>query len=502
MINEPPYTDPNVPVLLVVDDEQSILRAFNWVFRNEELLLLTAVNATEGIEIVREHQPNVVILDINLPDLSGLEAYQRIREIDPKIPVIFITGRGTTDTAIEATKLGALDYLFKPLDLHRLREVVRSAIDVSQRMRVPAIMASSDTTSDPNGSTQPNSADLLIGRSRAMNDVYRLVGQVAPLDDPVLILGESGTGKELIARAIWHHGSRSEAPFLAINCAAIHENLIESELFGHEQGAFTGAARQRIGKFEQYSGGTLFLDEIGDMAAGAQAKMLRVLQDQTFERVGGNQTIRSDVRIIAATNRSQEDLVQNHDFRSDLYYRLSVFTVKLPPLRERGSDLALLADHFLQRFSADFGKRIEGIAPEALRLLERYPWPGNIRQLQSVLKQAILKAVGPTIDPDCLPTNLRGTDGPSPQAHANASATLADWDQKISDSLTEDHGDLYREMMAPVERHLIMRVLRHTGGNQQQAAQFLGITRGTLRTKVRALDIGLDELKWSNFNQE
>ncbi len=479
--------------VLVIDDEKSILRAFDWVFKNENVRLLKATNAADGIEIAREHQPDVIVLDVNLPDLSGLDAYRTIREFDPKTPVVFITGRGTTDTAIEATKLGALNYLFKPLDLHKLRDVIHEAIDVSRRMHVPALVETSDEADDR--------ADVLVGRCQAMNEVYQLIGRIAPLNDPVLILGESGTGKELVARAIWHHSERGDAPFLAVNCAAIPDTLLESELFGHEKGAFTGADHLRIGKFEQCSGGTLFLDEIGDMAPAAQAKILRVLQDQTFERVGGSQTLRADVRVIAATNRRLEELLPNAEFRSDLYYRLSVFSIKLPPLRDRGGDLSLLVEHFLRRFGSQLGKRVHGVGAETSLLLERYPWPGNVRELQSVLKQALLKTTGDEVTAQCLPPHIRTGPNKSSTLQEALGSTLEGWNGSISKHLQAGGEDLYRQLMAPVERHLITCVLQHCGGNQQQAAKLLGITRGTLRTKIRSLEIDVEDAKWSKFDQ-
>ena len=287
-----------MPVLLVIDDEPAILHAFRRGFQQADVTVLTAASAAEGLAMVTQHDPDVVLLDLALPDLSGLDVFRRIHQRNPKIPVIFITGHGTTDTAIEAMKLGAFDYLLKPLELAHLRELVARACAISRLMRVPAV-----TEDEP--IQEP--ADVLVGRCPAMQDVYKAIGRVAPQDVTVLIRGETGTGKELVARAIYHHSRRAAAPFLAVNCAAIPETLLESELFGHERGAFTGAERKRIGKFEQCSGGTLFLDEIGDMTPLTQAKILRVLQAQQFERVGGNETIQTNVRIIAA-NRDLEHL--------------------------------------------------------------------------------------------------------------------------------------------------------------------------------------------------
>jgi len=473
------------PVLLVIDDEPSILRAFGWVIRKLDVGLLTADTAAQGIEMVQRHRPDVIVLDINLPDLSGLEVFRKIHKLEARIPVIFITGHGTTDTAIEAIKLGALDYLHKPLDLDKIREVLTNAFEVSRTMRVPARMATEESVDAR--------SDVLIGRCEAMLEVYQMIGRVAQQEMPVLILGESGTGKELVARAIWNHSHRSTSPLLAINCAAIPETLLESELFGHEKGAFTGADQLRIGKFEQCSGGTLFLDEIGDMAPAAQAKILRVLQDQKFERVGGNQTIETDVRLIAATNRRLEELLPNSQFRSDLYYRLSVFSIRLPPLRDRDDDLKLLVDHFLKKFSRELGKEVRGLTPKAMEMLGHFPWPGNVRELQSVLKQAILQTPGPLIAPDALPTTITGLGkGIHSVDSVFDESNLTDWDQFIIEKLRSGSDDLYAKSMAPIERHLLTRVLKYTGGNQLQSAKILGISRGTLRSKIQALGIALD----------
>jgi two-component system nitrogen regulation response regulator GlnG len=476
--------------ILVIDDEASILHAFRRVFGETEDLLLTASSATEGIEVVTRDRPDVVILDLNLPDASGLEAFERIRRIDARIPVIFITGHGTTETAIEAMKQGAFEYLLKPLNVDRVRELVERAAEISRLSRVPAVVTEEAPAQGP--------ADILIGRSLAMQEVYKAIGLVAPQDLAVLILGESGTGKELVARAIYQHSRRGARSFLAINCAAIPETLLESELFGHEKGAFTGADARRIGKFEQCSGGTLFLDEIGDMTALTQAKVLRILQDGRFERVGGNETIRADVRLIAATNRDLESMVAAGEFRGDLFYRLGVVSITLPPLRERAEDVPLLVEHFLRRFSPELGKEVYQIAPEALDLLRRHPWPGNIRELQSILKQALLRAQGPVLLPDFLPASFRG--GEDVAASASAPSPF-DWEGFLDERLELGSQELYAEALAVMERSLLTRVLRHTEGNQVQAAKILGITRGSLRTKIRTLRIQIGRSVWSPADQ-
>ena len=322
---------PCAHLLLIDDDPVLIPEQVRQAFPAPAHRVEVAETATAGLEAVRSRPPDVILLDLHLPDQSGLEAYHQIRRIDARIPVIFVTIAKTADTAIEAMKQGAYDYLFKPLDLNHLRRVVGEALEVARRMRTPAVVAETQADTDVDGA--------ILGGCPAMREVYKAIGRVAAQDVPVLITGESGTGKELVARAIYQHGARSQAPFLALNCAAIPETLLESELFGHEKGAFTGAERRRIGKFEQCNGGTLFLDEIGDTPLAVQAKVLRLLQEQAFERVGGNETVRTDVRLIAATHRDLKTLSAEGKFRPDLYYRLGVFTIHLPALRDRGEDL-------------------------------------------------------------------------------------------------------------------------------------------------------------------
>jgi two-component system nitrogen regulation response regulator GlnG len=329
-----------------------------------------------------------------------------------------------------------------------------------------------------------------------MQEMCKVIGRVAPQDVNVLILGESGTGKELVARAVYHHSARADKPFLAINCAAIPEGLLESELFGHEQGAFTGATRRRIGKFEQCHDGTLFLDEIGDMPPLLQAKMLRVLQEQRFERIGSNEPVNTQVRILAATNQDLARLVEEGRFRKDLYYRLNVVTVQVPPLRERPGDVAELAHHFLFRYDRELGLDLRGFAPEALALLEAYRWPGNVRELQSAVKLAMLNASGHLILPEFLPDDVRAAARPSAPAAAAPRAEPAgfDLDGLIADLLRAGEGEVFDKVMGAVERVLLARVLRHTGGHQSQASEILGLNRTTLRHKLRALGMAVDRV--------
>jgi two-component system nitrogen regulation response regulator GlnG len=319
-----------------------------------------------------------------------------------------------------------------------------------------------------------------------MQEVYKAIGRVAAQNVTVLILGESGTGKELVARAIYQHSRRAGGPFLALNCTAIPEPLLESELFGHERGAFTGADRRRIGKFEQCSSGTLMLDEIGDIPPLTQVKLLRVLQERQFERVGGQETIHTDVRIIAATNRDLEQLCALGRFRNDLYYRLSVFTIRLPPLRERGGDLTLLVTHFVRRFARELGKDVRQVPPETLELLAGYPWPGNLRELQSILKQALLRATGPVLVPDFLPPGFG--QGVASQAPAIPTGP-ASWQRFVRERLEAGSTNLYAEWLNLLEPELLAEVLRHTGGNQVQTSRLLGISRNNLRSKMRMYGI-------------
>jgi two-component system nitrogen regulation response regulator GlnG len=464
-------------VLLIDDDPALIPEQVRQAFPAPRSRVEVAETGREGLERVRAEAPDVILLDLRLPDQSGLDVYQQIRQIDARIPVVFVTLAKGADAAIEAMKQGAYDYLFKPLDLDQLRRVVGEALEVARRMRAPAVVAETAADSDFEGA--------ILGSCPAMHEVYKAIGRVAAQNVPVLITGESGTGKELVARAIYQHGQRAKAPFLALNCAAIPESLLESELFGHEKGAFTGAERRRIGKFEQVNGGTIFLDEIGDMPLALQAKMLRLLQEQSFERVGGNETVRTDVRLIAATHHDLKADSAEEKFRPDLFYRLSVFTIHLPPLRERGDDLALLVRHFLRRFSRELGRKIQDVAPEALERLRRYSWPGNIRELQSILKQALLQASGAVLLPAFLP-DLTGKLGKSGFAPPSAEFGLEAF---IGQRLGPDVQDLYAEVHHQVDRLLLPRVLEYTGGNQHRAARLLGIARQTLRQKLR--DLGL-----------
>jgi two-component system nitrogen regulation response regulator GlnG len=470
-----------VPTLLVIDDEESVRYSFRRVFGNEGVAVLTAATAADGLARAREHNPDVVVLDLQLPDKSGLAVFEEMRAAAPTRPVVFVTAHGTTQTAIEAMKGGAFDYLVKPVDLERISQVLRRAFDAARLMRVPAVLPAVEPT------------DEIVGHSPVMQEMCKAIGRVAPQDVTVLIGGESGTGKELVARAIYQHSRRADQPFLAINCAAIPEPLLESELFGHEKGAFTGADRQRVGKFEQCHGGTLLLDEVGDMPPALQAKLLRVLQDRRFERVGGHETVQADVRVLAATNQDLPRLVDAGRFRKDLFYRLNVVSIRVPPLRDRPEDVAELAAYFLFRYDRELGLDLRGFAPEALDLLHRYDWPGNVRELQSAVKQAMLNASGHLVIPEFLPEEVLGRFAP-PVAAATTAKDDVDLPALIDALLQQPAGRLYEQVIAAVERVLFTRVLRHTHGHQAQASELLGLNRSTLRHRLKTLGLEVDKV--------
>ncbi len=491
------------PKLLVIDDEPNITFTIVETIGSSALQVLTAGTAREGIELLQKMKPDVVLCDVRLPDLSGLDAFDRMRLIDPRVPVIIMTAFAKTETAIEAMRRGAFEYLVKPIDLSLLKQVVTRAIEVSRLSHIPAVVGEADADDGEN-------ADRIIGLSPAMQEVYKTIGRVASQDATVLILGESGTGKELVARAIYHYSKRSQMPFLAVNCASLTESLLESELFGHEKGAFTGADQRRIGKFEQVNGGTIFLDEIGDMSPATQAKALRLVQQQEFERIGGNETIKTDVRIIAATNQDLSAMVAAGTFRQDLYYRMNGFTIRLPPLRERREDLPLLLDHFVKVFNQEFGKKVRTVTEESQAILTTYKWPGNVREFQSAIRFAMVHATTDVLTVDCLPEHFRqrGAIEDSRGVDSIPSGSLSD-DEIVADSLATlsplnvndltrrllaaGQTDLYRELIAAVDREILVETMKHFGSNQFHAAERLGISRMTLRNKLRQAGLLADK---------
>lgn len=464
--------------LLVVDDEPNLLYSLESSLQSEELAVVTASTAKEGITAVAERKPDAVLLDVRLPDLSGLDAFLEMHRTDPHLPIILMTAFATTETAIEAMKRGAFDYLTKPVDLKRLRSIVSKALELRQMTRSPSEYQDIETLH--------TTGDTIVGGSATMQEVYKSIGRVATTGVNVLILGESGAGKELVARAIHDHSRRANKPFLPINCAAIPESLLESELFGHERGTFTGAEKRRLGKFEQASEGTVFLDEIGDMSGTTQAKVLRVLQDQRFERLGGDQTIQTDARIVAATNQDLDELAAAGRFRRDLLYRLRVYTIHLPPLRERTDDIPLLVDHFIRLYNLEIGRRVQTALPDAIAILKRYQWPGNVRELQGVIKNALVNATDKVLTAECLPAHMREATQlvTNVQRPADAGRDIANY---VHDLLAKGEHDVYRRIQYLVDEVVLREVMRFVNGNQMEASKILGVSRTTLRAKLRAL---------------
>ncbi len=423
-------------------------------------------------------EPNValVITEFRLEGMGGLKLIEEINAHKPQLPCVMLSNNTEATTAIKAVQAGAYDFLAKPCNSEELDEVIEEALSDEH----------ASTVSNKEPASTADEPIRLIGQSRAMSKVYRDLAKLAATPVTVLIRGETGTGKELIARALHEHGHRPHKPFIAVNCAAIPDNLLESELFGHERGAFTGANTRKIGRFEQAHGATLFLDEIGDMQPLLQAKMLRVLQEKVIQRVGGSDEIPVDVRIIAATHRNLGQMVEDGAFRSDLFFRLNGSTLRLPPLRDRLGDVSILTNHFLSVFGQEFSVDHPRITPEALSLLASQPWPGNVRQLQNVLRQAILKRRGLTIsasDLKPLLTSESEADEESLDKLASLIIAMAE-NGKLQDGA-------YREMISIAEHTLLHKMLQHTEGNQSKAAKLLGITRYTLREKLKTLDISL-----------
>ena len=472
--------------LLLIDDEADVQYSFRRIFDSPDLEIATASSGEEGLRVIPKLKPDLVLMDVRMGGITGLETLRRIRMTDKKLLVILMTAYGTTQTAIEAMKLGAYDYLLKPFDVPKLKELVGNALKAARDMRqvvsVAPLMESEDYELG------------IVGRTEAMQNVFKLIGQLAASDATALITGESGTGKELVARAIYSHSGRADQPFLAINCAAIPEQLLESELFGHERGAFTGATNQRIGKFEQCNGGTIFLDEIGDMTPATQTKILRVLQGGTFERVGGNTPIKVDVRIIAATNKPLEQAVAARQFREDLFYRLNVVRIPMPPLRERTEDIRLLVDYFLRKLAREQQMPPKSVSAGVIGALEKHHWPGNVRELENVIRRALVMAKGNAIlVTDLTPEIIGGGAVPIGASHGPAAGATVGNAGEICSLATQIFKLARKEprlkVIPAVERVLVMEALRETGNNQVQAAKLLGITRATLRKRIAKFGI-------------
>jgi len=465
--------------ILIVDDDKSIRYSLKRMLE-EKYSILTAHNGEEALERIKENSPDLIIMDIKMPGRNGIDVLKEIKTIDPKSLVIMMTAYGTTETAIEAMKFGAFDYILKPFPILQMKELVEKAISLRKLMK--------EEVTYPTTAGQEEKEERIVGSSAKMQEIYKMIGQVAPSDVTVLIRGESGTGKELIARAIYHHSLRSNQPFLPVNCAAIPDTLLEGELFGHEKGAFTGASARRIGKLEQCQGGTIFLDEIGDMSLSTQAKLLRALQEKSCERLGGMETIKVDIRFIVATNKDLEEAISNARFREDLYYRLNVVSITIPPLREKREDIPELVSYFLKKFNRELKKGVGGITPSAMEKITSYGWPGNVRQLENVLKRAMVLCQGEWILEDQLlfEKGWEKREAEDETTKKNVEDLLNSLFEELSKTVTTSQ-DL--DMISMLERGLILRALQKTGGNQLKAALLLGIHRSTLRGKMEKYNI-------------
>jgi nitrogen regulation protein NR(I) len=456
--------------ILLIEDDSGITDTLQRVLAAEGHDVASEKRGDDGLARAMKDSFNLVITDLKLPGLNGLELVRQLHAAKPRLPIILVTAFGTTETAIEAMKLGAYDYLLKPFNIPQLIELVGKAADSNRRM------------SEPVGLGETNqSRDALVGRSQAMQNIYKEIGRVAAKPVSVLIRGETGTGKELIARAIYQHSDRANAPFIAINCAAIPETLLESELFGHERGAFTGADAKRIGRFEQADHGTIFLDEIGDLALGTQAKLLRVLQEKTFQRLGGKETISVDVRVVAATHRELETAIREKQFREDLYYRLNVVAILLPPLRSRREDVPDLVRYFLGKHGPGFGNASPSIHDEAMEFLQSQSWPGNVRELENVMRKALLAAQGYTITLDQVRAALNKNNG---KAYSPLRPFGEYVDELLAAARREEISSIHARVLETAERELFARAIQQAKGNQAKAARWLGISRITMKAKL------------------
>ena len=466
--------------ILIIDDDDQLRKSFHKLLSEEGYTAEAAASGEAGLEMIQSLSPDLVIVDIRLPGMNGLETFEAIHVIEPKLPVIIMTAYGTTETAIEATKMGAFDYILKPFEIPAMLAIINQALEAGRFMRTPVQM---------DVSSEEASKEAIVGRSKPMQDVYKAIGRVSTADATVLIRGESGTGKELVARAIYQHSLRAEKPFLVINCVAIPENLLESELFGYEKGAFTGAAHRRVGKIEQANGGTVFLDEIGDMPFSIQAKLLRLLQEKSIERLGGREIIPVDVRILAATNRDLESALVQGRFREDLYYRLKVVTISLPPLRERQDDIPLLTNFFISRHASELDMVNPGITRDAVTTLTGNQWPGNVRELSNTIQKALFFSRGAPIQAEDVAQALNAeeiTSEPDPQATEDV---IRRWIRSAMTS--EGGGHTFEKIMDRFAGLLIGEALNSTAGNRSRAAKLLGLSRPTLHSKIEKYGLKL-----------
>ncbi len=465
--------------ILVIDDDDQLRISFCKLLKEENYSVVSAASGEAGIEIAGQNILDLVILDMRLPGMNGMETFKQIKQIDSKLPVIIVTAFGTTDIAIEATKMGAYDYVLKPFDVSEMLNLIRQAIEAGYFMRSPVEM---------DAVPGRQSGDVIIGQSKLMQDVYKSIGRVSQTDATVLIRGESGTGKELVARAVYQHGIRSQKAFLVINCVAIPENLLESELFGYEKGAFTGASQRHIGKIEQAHCGTVFLDEIGDMPLNIQAKILRLLQEKSIERLGGEETIPVDVRIVAATNKNLERAIEQGKFREDLYFRLKVVTIKLPPLRDRQEDINSLISYFMSKFSNELKLDNPGIQKDALTLLNDYGWPGNIRELSNLIQKVLIFNRGAPISTSDLEQIIQKRENPSFSGEITLN-TIRQWVRQMLDDDSKNYG--FDDFIDTISGIVVAEALKTTNGNRSQAARLLSVSRPTLHAKIDKYHIKL-----------
>ncbi len=451
------------PRILVVDDDLAFRVGTLALLEDHEYDAAVAVSGEEAMQRLSERQFDLVISDLVMPGINGMELMKRINSATPGVPVIMVTGYASIRTAVEAMRLGARDYVTKPCDNDELLIKIRRALEEKQKEKELMLLREEVRETYSFGN--------LLGRNNRMREVYQLVQQVAGTDVPALILGETGTGKELVAKAIHYNSSRREKPFVVINCSALAETLLESELFGHEKGSFTGADRQRIGKFEEAEGGTVFLDEIGDVPPHIQTKLLRVLQEKEFQRVGGSELLKVDSRVVAATNRDLPAMIAGNRFREDLFYRLNVFPIQLPPLRERLDDLPLLVDHFLKKHAALSQNRVTGISPSLIPMMMNYQWKGNVRELENLIKRAIIKTTGDTITAIELPTG----EAPPAQDHTRPEEQV---------NLDTPYKDYLSAITRHAEETYLTRMLRLHKGNINQIARLMDLDRKTIYRKM------------------
>jgi len=463
-------------VLVVHNDRRELDRLERLLLDRADLQVTLAGSIDAALYELGRHLSSLVLLHLPVGDETGQDAVAAMRSVDSKLPVVVLSSGGGTGETIQVIKAGAFDCLLEPVEDDDLLEVIAQGLEASRLARSPVAIAASTGSG----------GEAIIGRSKPIQEVSKSIGRVAPTDATVLIRGASGTGKELVARAIYQHSARTDGPFVVVNCVAIPESLLESELFGFERGAFTGAVKQRIGKVEQADGGTLFLDEIGDVPLPIQAKLLRLLEDRRIERIGGREPIPVDVRILAATNRNLESAIEGERFRSDLFYRLNVVPIHLPPLAERLDDIPLLSEYFLERFALSLGVRNPGLAAEAVPVLLDHPWPGNVRELANLMEQCLIFSRGQQVGPETVERLLRGGQAPSTHPFRRLDEELL---RSVRRALADGRSDLLSMLTDHVARHTIEETLRFTGGNRSRAARLLGISRPTLLNRMSKLGL-------------